>query len=95
MRVLDDGNLMKAIDESAAHPALCMANVLRTEGLTAALSTDTGKTCGFDSAVEKAAVTIKNRFPDLSDDLAKNTAAKYLGWMMFFASLGDGPDALK
>lgn len=90
MRVADDSSLMTAIADSAAQPNLCMSQVLRTEGLTIALGDDASRKCGLDAEIEKAAVAIKGKFPDVSDSLAKNAASKCVGWLLLHSSLKEG-----
>ena len=82
LRVMDDSSLIRSIYESAAQPALCMSHIVRTQGLTVALSEDASKKCSFDAEIEKAAVAIKRRFPEISAPLAKSAAAKCIGWML-------------
>ena len=90
MRVANDSSLMTAIAESAARPRLCMSYVLQTEGLTVALGDDASRKCGFDVEIEKAAVAIKGKFPDVSDSLAKNAASKCVGWLLLHSSQKEG-----
>jgi hypothetical protein len=66
-----------------------MSQIIRTQGLTVALGKEASKRCGFDVEVDKAAVAIKVRFPDISDSLAKSAASKYVGWMLLYASVED------
>ena len=87
MRVVEDGSLMKSISESAAQPSRCMSHILRTQGLTVALGKEASKRCGFDVEVDKAAVAIKVRYPDVSDSLAKSAASKCVGWMLLHSSV--------
>ena len=89
LRVVDDDSLMKSISESAAQPSICMSHILRTQGLTVALGKEASKRCGFDAEVDKAAVAIKARFPDVSNSLAKTAASKCVGWMLLHASVED------
>jgi hypothetical protein len=85
---MDDRSLIRGIYESAAQPALCISQVLQSQGLTVALSEDASKKCGFDAEIDKAAVAIKRRFPDISATLAKSAAAKCVGWMLLASPEG-------
>lgn len=103
-RVLRDDELTNDIGSKSEKSLICMAKALRTQDLTAiqtkdqaikfdATMTEAGKRCGFDAEIQRATASIKSKFPDMSDALAKQAAEAFLGQMMFFASMSEGTGA--